>query len=82
MESGGVPVTSVSCSPDREGVEGIGFIWYEDSFDGALRWAKEQMASGLVRWMAILHDFNDGAYEITVFDSLMEEVFRPIFAYL
>ena len=58
----------------REGVEGIGFVWYEDSFDGALRWAKEQMASGLVRWMAILHDFNDGAYEITVFDSLMEEV--------
>ena len=58
----------------REGVEGIGFIWYEDSFDGALRWAKEQMASGLVRWMAILHDFNDGTYEITVFDSLMEKV--------
>jgi hypothetical protein len=40
----------------------------------ALRWAKEQMASGLVRWMAILHDFNDGTYEITVFDSLMEKV--------
>ena len=58
----------------REGVEGIGFIWYEDSFDGALRWAKEQMASGLVRWMAILHEFNDGTYEITVFDSLMEKV--------
>ena len=32
------------------------------------------MASGLVRWMAILHDFNDGTYEITVFDSLMEKV--------
>ena len=36
--------------------------------------AKEQMESGLVRWMAILHDFNDGTYEITVFDSLMEKV--------
>ena len=58
----------------REGMEGISFIWHENSYDGALRWAKEQMASGLVRWMAILHDFNGGTYEITVFDSLMEEV--------
>ena len=58
----------------REGVEGIGVIWHENSYDGALRWVKEQMASGLVRWMAILHDFNGGTYEITVFDSLMEEV--------